>query len=1146
MKRFRSLFNIFKHSGIQLWLLCVAILGLGGGICLLLILHPEWVNIRRDSVVWWVSLIAGAFVTLVLFSGILILMFTSRSVGGHGYLKAKALAAGKGNATPAEKKKTAVSTDDEGFRKMLAHLRRRYNRFWRSKVRLLLVCGEDKHIAAIAPGLAEKQWLEGSSTVLIYGGSLSALPDAERLIALRKLRRSRPLDGIALALGESQETVSTLDNHLRTLEQAGEALHYQPPVYLWQVCDSKWSQETRITQTTGALFPARATPESVEQQLRAILPSLREQGIQQMCADPAHDFLLRLGGSLEKQGIARWRTLLTPWLTEHLKRVPLRGLMFSPPLTAEPVTDENLHPHRWPAPAAWQGVTADSIRARGVRVGMPWQRTLGVTLLTLIALWGTGSLLSFMVNRQHIVSAAERAQQLVKQPVASDEQLMALQLLRNDIGRLQNQSEHGAPWYQRFGLDHNAQLAVALMPWYTQANNRLVRDAAVQALTQKLNALANLPPRSPQRTTLAKAGYDQLKAYLMMVRPDKADPVFYAQVMKTTEPSRSGMSTALWQSIAPDLWGFYMQNLPSQPAWKITPDTALVNQVRQVLLEQIGQRNAESTLYENMLTSVRRNYADMTLEDMTPQTDASRLFSTQESVPGMFTRQAWEGGIQDAIDKAVASRRDEIDWVLSDNRKTLSGDVSPEALKQRLTDRYFTDFAGAWLGFLNSIRLNPANNIADVTDQLTLAGDVRQSPLIALMNTLAYQGLTGQQKEAMSDSLVKSAKNLMGKDDKPVIDQQAAPVSPLEGTFGPLLALMGKNSAQSVMAADSSLSLQTYLTRLTRVRLRLQQVASAPDPQAMMQQLAQTVFQGKSVDLTDTREYGSLVAASLGEEWSGFGQTMFVLPLTQAWETVLQPSAASLNEAWQRSVVANWHSAFDGRYPFAAGKNDASLPMLAAFIRRDSGRIDRFLTSQLSGVLHREGSTWVADSTNSQGLAFSPAFLNAVNQLSELSDILFTDGSQGISFEMQGVAMPEIVETQLTLDGQTLHYFNQLADWQSFRWPGVINKPGAMLTWTSTAAGARLFSNDSGPWGAIRLLERMKRQKENDGLYRLTVTAPDNRQLQWLLRTELGSGPLALLALRNFNLPEQIFSVDASATAQGLTGTDNSAMDGME
>ncbi|HHR3258247.1 TPA: type VI secretion protein VasK, partial [Klebsiella oxytoca] len=100
------------------------------------------------------------------------------------------------------------------------YLRRRYTRFWRHKVRLLLVAGEPAHIAAIAPGLAEKQWLEGHRTVLIYGGTLSSAPDTERLAALRKLRRSRPLDGIVLALDEAQATSASLDNHLRTLEQA--------------------------------------------------------------------------------------------------------------------------------------------------------------------------------------------------------------------------------------------------------------------------------------------------------------------------------------------------------------------------------------------------------------------------------------------------------------------------------------------------------------------------------------------------------------------------------------------------------------------------------------------------------------------------------------------------------------------------------------------------------------------------------------------------------------------------------------------------------------------------------------------------------------------------------------------------------------
>lgn len=125
---------------------------------------------------------------------------------------------------------------------------------------------------------------------------------------------------------------------------------------------------------------------------------------------------------------------------------------------------------------------------------------------------------------------------------------------------------------------------------------------------------------------------------------------------------------------------------------------------------------------------------------------------------------------------------------------------------------------------------------------------------------------------------------------------------------------------------DSQLSLQTYLTRVTRVRLKLQQVTNAPDPQEMTQQLAQTVLQGKTVDLTDTRDYGRLIAASLGEEWSGFGQALFVRPVEQSWRQVLTPAADSLNRQWQRAIVSHWNQDFAGRYPFKASQNDASLP----------------------------------------------------------------------------------------------------------------------------------------------------------------------------------------------------------------------------
>ncbi|BEN59157.1 MULTISPECIES: ImcF-related family protein [Serratia] len=1032
-----------------------------------------------------------------------------------------------------------------------SYLRQRYTFFWRQKVRLLLVTGDEAVIERLAPGLQQQQWLEGNRTVLIYGGSLALERDSDKYTALRKLRRGRPLDGIVRMLAEGQDlTPQMSDSDLRGLEKIGEALRYSAPVYLWQLCGSNWPQAGRKSQPIGVTFPPRAAPENVAAQLNALLPQLREQGLSQVAENRSYDFLLRLAQQFEQGESERWKTRLAPWLYGSQQQVPLRGLMFSlngedePAIEAVGIDARRAHLHALTLPVTWQGIVDDCTRVRGRRVGMAWEQALVWALLGIIGVWGTGLLLSFALNYSQITSVAGKARVLVEHPAISDSQLTALHDLRNEAGRLQQQVEDGAPWYQRFGLGHHAQLLNAMLPWYGVANNRLIRDPANNALAQKLSALVNSAPNSDQRIKLTKPGYDQLKAWLMMARPDKADGAFYAQTMKTVQPTHRGISTGLWQSLAPDLWAFYISELPKQPQWKVTPEAQLVSQGRQVLLQQIGRRNAEGALYENMLKSVRRNFADVTLEDMTGGTDARRLFTTDEVVPGMFTRQAWEGGVQQAIDKTANTRRDEIDWVLSDNRKALSAEISPEALKARLTQRYFADFAGSWLNFLNSLRLNPAHNIADVTDQLTLMSDVRQSPLIALMNTLAWQGQTGEQGEGLSDSIIKSAKDLIGSKDKPVIDQHAAgPQGPLDETFGPLLVLMGKNKAGNVMSADNSLSLQTYLTRITRVRLRLQQVANASDPQAMMQTLAQTVFQGKSVDLTDTQQYGSLVAASLGEEWSGFGRTLFVQPLTQAWETVLQPSAASLNERWRRSVVTNWRTAFDGRFPFSVGKSDASLPMLAEFIRKDTGRIDRFLTAELGGVLHKEGSQWVPDSAHSQGLTFNPAFLKAVNQLSQLSDILFTDGSQGISFELQARAVPQVVETQLTIDGQKLHYFNQLADWQSFRWPGESYKPGTMLTWTSVHAGARLFGDYTGTWGFIRWLEQGKRQQLDRSQWMVSFTAPDGRTLQWVLRTQLGNGPLALLGLRNFSLPDSVFSVETSAAEQALIRSESSSLD---
>ncbi|MFM9489552.1 ImcF-related family protein, partial [Pseudomonas monachiensis] len=118
---------------------------------------------------------------------------------------------------------------------------------------------------------------------------------------------------------------------------------------------------------------------------------------------------------------------------------------------------------------------------------------------------------------------------------------------------------------------------------------------------QQLKALIQLPPDSPERARRAPQAYAQLKAYLMMARPEKADATFLAKVLVETQAQRADMTPGLWQGLSPGLWQFYAEQLAAHPAWRIEADPTLVAQARQVLLGQLGQRNAEASLYRQVL-----------------------------------------------------------------------------------------------------------------------------------------------------------------------------------------------------------------------------------------------------------------------------------------------------------------------------------------------------------------------------------------------------------------------------------------------------------------------------------------------------------------------------------------------------------------
>ncbi|HEK0789346.1 TPA: type VI secretion protein VasK [Proteus mirabilis] len=1001
-------------------------------------------------------------------------------------------------------------------------------------IRILLI-GTSTSIEKLTPNLTTDIWQENNGTLLIYGGDIHQSIDENLIQDLKQLRRRRPLDAVIWVSENnlSQQPLGhSLFNHLnptntdtasRYFHQLFRQLRWQAPIWLWNISNNG---EITTNEAPTVLYsaPLKATSEILSNDLKTLLPALMEQGTHAVLHNPTHTYLLALARFLQHEGCEKLANNLTPLLSGY-RSLPFAGVLFSTPIY-ENVSVTSSKNNQWTSNPHWKVlITANSqlpYQLKASPLGLNSKRILQYTVATAMTLWGIGMVVSYFMNRQLITQSQQQAQLATDNHQSEFARLQAQYGLQQTLGLLSHREKTSVPFWLRFGLSSNNALLSHLWPVYSQSMLPLLRDSTQQHLENYLHAFMQFPPESAERIEGAQSAYQALKAYLMMGDPPRIDPAFFTESALSIWPEYNGLKEGEWQTLGTELLTFYASQLPYHNEWTIKPNRTLVAGSRTILIRQIGQRNGESALYQKILQQAQHNFADMTLDDMTGDTDVSFLLSSADTVPGIFTRKAWEESIEPAIKKAVHERREEIDWVLSDTQKETDIDISPEKLQQNLTERYFNDFSGSWLSFLNGLQWRETQSLSDTIDQLTLMSDVRQSPIIALMNTLSYQGKTGRQQEKLADSFVNSAKDLLNKEQQLVISQKAEFTGPLEPVFAPILAF---TDPQSSAQNSDALSLQAYLTRVTRVRLKLQQVVNAPDPQAMSQALARSVFEGKTVDLSETRDYGSLIAASFGQEWNSFGDTLLVQPMSQAWQQLLAPTSQGINTQWRNAVVNDWNMAFGGRYPLKNTQSEISLPLMAQYLRPDNGRIQRFLETHLNGVLHKEGTHWVPDTTNAQGLTFNPEFLKALDKLSYLGDVVFANGEARLYFELRPGTSPDIMQTHLMIDKQSLIYDNQQPQWQRFVWPADTVASGASLSWITTNTGTRIYGDYRGVWGIIRLLEdaQIAPYAGSTSSYSVSWKTLNGQSLNYTLRTEMGEGPIALLQLRNFVLPEKIF-----------------------
>ena len=503
-------------------------------------------------------------------------------------------------------------------------LRHTYGHFWHSKVRILLMTGSVSDVEQLAPKLTRELWQEDRGTVLLWGGDPATPADADWLAALRKLRRravdgmvwvTSALDGMPATENSATSglTPDAMDSVSHALKLRYEALGWKLPLYVWSLHPRAGEQAGRVTQPVGCLLPANCSPQTLAGQLTGLIPQLTAQGIQQVCGQPQHNFLLALADQLTRKP----ETVTEPLsvLLNPYRPQPLAGVVFSAP-SAEAGRSIS---HHWGRDNRWDilpdRMTELPAGLRPRKQGVNWMRGMSVAAAALMLLWAASMTVSFIANR-HLVAIAQEQVRLAsaeKQPLAV--RLHALSALQKTLSQLEYRSQHGAPWYLRAGLSQNDDLLAALFPHYGERAQPLLRDAAAHHLEEQLTAFVQLPPDSPLREKMTKTAYGQLKQYLMLTRPEKMDAAWFATTLMQDWPQRSGIADAVWQGSGPSLLAFYAASLASHPQWRLPVDDGLVSQVRTRLIRQLGQRNSESTLYQKMLAQVANQYADMRLAD---------------------------------------------------------------------------------------------------------------------------------------------------------------------------------------------------------------------------------------------------------------------------------------------------------------------------------------------------------------------------------------------------------------------------------------------------------------------------------------------------------------------------------------------------
>jgi len=666
-----------------------------------------------------------------------------------------------------------------------------------------------------------------------------------------------------------------------------------------------------------------------------------------------------------------------------------------------------------------------------------------------------------------------------------------------------------------------------------------IKQATSAAIATTAAATAESPAKPTTRqASETEQAYNALKTYLMLHSRNLMDAPHLANQLPRhwqawLEAHRQGDSQAEISRIAGRIIAFYLAQIPEPDLPLIDNSTELVDEARTVLRSEMRRMPAKERLYNELKARANARYAPLTVGRILNNADAD-IIAGSASVPGAFTREAWDNYFRNAINEASKGELKGDDWVLAVAMSELSSkDATSERNRSELEAMYRAEYAQEWKKFLQGVAVRDFGDMEKSAIAVGRMGDVANSPVKRILQRAAFETAWDNPSE-LSKKLASAKTNVVAKAEELIRSNYPSAPNPSTATMqygevGTQFALL----ASMAGTANARAPIDTYMDSLVKIKAKLASIAASAEPGTSARQLMQATLSGTNSEFSEAlSQVDNVLLSNASEDTKSYLRPILVRPLIQAYSTLVPLVEADINRAWEQRVYNGWQG-LASKYPFANNANEAQMSDIAKFLRPGDGVLPRFVDQNLGPLVAKRSDGLVGRTWANVGVRFNPAFLSSLSRLLATGAAVLQEGD-GSHFELQPIPTPGLSEILIEIDGQVLRYRNGPQPWVAFSWPNNAQSQGARLQAISFAGVPTQVAYYNGRLGLMRLLAdaRALNPAVSSGTveWRFKPVRPDGKDsakqdmqsIRFNYRPVSGANLLALSNLRGLALPQHI------------------------